>query len=279
MSKPSARIFIACVLFFLITVVILALLVFGIAKVIAPAEASAEPCATAECPDAQPTVPSNILYGISGSADSPDERTALSFDPIAPSREVPSHDYSSAVPELLQDPEMPAGCEVYSLTAVLQALGFDADPHAIAREHLPYTVVDNDPASAYSGSPYVDGEVLPPAMVRAGNSYLQPNGSNYRFVDSLGAPFEELVEQSNEGFPVLVWTTVGQADPGFAEPLQRYTFYSLEHCVVLLGSHEDGTMRIMDPQVGHTTVDAQGFQRIYELCGSMAVTLEGDHVS
>ncbi len=279
MSKPSARIFIACVLFFLIAVAILALLVFGIAKVIAPAEASAEPCAAAECPDARSTVPSNILYGISEDAESSNAGTPSLLPPIAPSHEVPSYDYSSAVPELLQYPEMPAGCEVYSLTAVLQALGFDADPHAIANEHLPYTAADNDPASVYSGSPYANGEGLPPAMVRAGNSYLQQNGSNYRFVDSSGMPLEELANLSNEGFPALAWTTVGQTDPGFAEPLQRYTFYSLEHCVVLLGSNEDGTVRIMDPQIGHTAVDAQAFERIYELCGSMAMTLEGGHVS
>lgn len=182
-------------------------------------------------------------------------------------------DYSAQVPALLQYPEMPAGCEIYSLTSVLQALGFNANPHDIAREHVPYAAVDGNPVTAYNGSPYENGEGLPPAIVRAGNSYLASSGSPFRFSDATGTPFEELSAAADGGLPVLVWTTVGIVDPGFSAPLPSYTYYSLEHCVVLLGSDPDGSLRIMDPQAGYLTVDAAQFAHVYEQCGSMAATL------
>ena len=185
-------------------------------------------------------------------------------------------DYCALVPELVQYPDMPAGCEVYSLTSVLRSLGFDADPHLMANEHLPFESADGTAAGAYSGSPYGDGEGLPPAIAAAGNSYLEEEGSEgsaFRFVDATGSTFEELLAEAQAGRPVLVWTTMYFSDPGFGAPLPAYTFYELEHCVVLLGENDDGTIRCMDPMSGYANVDAERFRMLYELCGSMAVTI------
>lgn len=180
-------------------------------------------------------------------------------------------DYCENVPALIQYPDMPAGCEVHSLAAVLQAFGYAADPHVIVAEHLPFQSIDGTAAGAYSGSPYVDGEGLPPAIVAAGNSFLEGAGSPLRFSDVTGTPFDELLAQAESGRPVLVWTTMYLSDPGFGAPLPSYSFYPLEHCVVLLGSNDDGTVRYMDSMSGYANADAAWFQSLYELCGSMAV--------
>jgi uncharacterized protein YvpB len=181
-------------------------------------------------------------------------------------------DYCAAVPEMVQYPEMPAGCEVYSLAAVLRALGYDADPHEIVMNHLPFISLGGSDASAYSGNPYVEGEGLPPAIVRAGNSFLEEAGSDVRFVDVTGSSFEELEALADGGTPVLVWTTMYLEDPGFDSPVTPYTFYPNEHCLVLLGTEGDVVLT-MDPMVGYASYDREWFQYLYEQCGSMAVTL------
>lgn len=186
--------------------------------------------------------------------------------------EAPS-DPCAEVPEMVQYPDMPAGCEVYSLTAVLRSLGLDAGPHRIADDYIPFNVVDGFVASAYRGSPYVvGGEGLLPAIVRAGNAFLEDTGSDVRLSDATESSLEELEQIASEGSPVLIWTTMSLRDPGLAAPLPAYSFYSLEHCLVLLGS-EGSTVNTMDPMVGFASYDRATFSHIYEQCGSMAVTL------
>lgn len=51
---------------------------------------------------------------------------------------------SANVPELFQYPSMPAGCEIYSLAAVLQAMNHDADPDSIVANQLPFDVEGDD---------------------------------------------------------------------------------------------------------------------------------------
>ena len=179
-----------------------------------------------------------------------------------------------SVPEMIQYPDMPAGCEVYSLTAVLRSLGLDADPHRVASDYLPFDVVGGFSATAYRGSPYVvGGEGLPPAIVRAGNAFLEDVGLTVRFSDATGSSFEDLESIANEGTPVLVWTTMHVQDPGIASPLPAYSFYYLEHCLVLLGSEGDA-VSTMDPMVGFSAYDRASFARVFEQCGSMAVLLD-----
>lgn len=185
----------------------------------------------------------------------------------------PSQDLCSTVPEMVQYPEMPAGCEIHSLAAVLFSLGFNADPHALVAEHVPFSPVDGTAASAYSGDPYISGEGLPPAIVAAGNSFLAEAGVTARFCDATGSSFEDLEKIANEGSPVLLWTTMQLQDPGFASPLSPYTFYSLEHCLVLLGSDSEN-VRTMDPMAGFVSYDREWFRYVFEQCGSMAVRPE-----
>ena len=179
---------------------------------------------------------------------------------------------SANVPELFQYPSMPAGCEVYSLAAVLQAMGHDADPDSIVANQLPFDVDGDDYASAYWGDPYWAGEGMPPAILAAGNAYLEEEGASERFSNLTGTDFNELASKASSGTPVLVWTTLDFADPCFDEPLEANSFYDLEHCVVLLGV-EGHRACIMDPTQGYVTVNYDWFKYLYEQCGSMALAI------
>lgn len=179
---------------------------------------------------------------------------------------------SANVPELFQYPSMPAGCEVYSLAAVLQVMGHDADPDSIVANQLPFDVDGDDYASAYWGDPYWAGEGVPPAILAAGNAYLEEEGASERFSNLTGTDFNELASKASSGTPVLVWTTLDFADPCFDEPLEANSFYDLEHCVVLLGV-EGHRACIMDPTQGYVTVNYGWFKYLYEQCGSMALAI------
>ena len=180
---------------------------------------------------------------------------------------------SASVPELFQYPSMPAGCEVYSLASVLQAMGHDADPDSIVANQLPFDVEGDDYASAFWGDPYWAGEGMPPAIQTAGNAYLEEEGASERFANLTGTDFDELASKASSGTPVLVWTTLDFEDPYFDEPLEANSFYDLEHCVVLLGV-EGHRACIMDPTQGYVTVNYSWFKYLYEQCGSMALAIE-----
>lgn len=179
---------------------------------------------------------------------------------------------SASVPELFQYPSMPAGCEVYSLAAVLQAMGHDADPDSIVANQLPFDVEGDDYASAFWGDPYWAGEGMSPAILTAGNAYLEEESASERFANLTGTDFDELATKASSGTPVLVWTTLDFEDPCFDEPLEANSFYDLEHCVVLLGV-EGHRACIMDPTQGYVTVNYDWFKYLYEQCGSMALAI------
>ena len=179
---------------------------------------------------------------------------------------------SASVPELFQYPSMPAGCEIYSLAAVLRAMGHDADPDSIVANQLPFDVEGDDYASAFWGDPYWSGEGMPPAIMAAGNAFLEEAGASERFANLTGTDFDELASKASSGTPVLVWTTLDFEDPYFDEPLEANSFYDLEHCVVLLGV-EGHRACIMDPTQGYVTVNYDWFKYLYEQCGSMALAI------
>lgn len=179
---------------------------------------------------------------------------------------------SANVPELFQYPSMPAGCEIYSLAAVLQAMDHDADPDSIVANQLPFDVEGDDYASAFWGDPYWSGEGMPPAIMAAGNAFLEEAGASERFANLAGTDFDELAGKASSGTPVLVWTTLDFEDPYFDEPLEANSFYDLEHCVVLLGV-EGHRACIMDPTQGYVTVNYDWFKYLYEQCGSMALAI------
>lgn len=128
---------------------------------------------------------------------------------------------SASVPELFQYPSMPAGCEIYSLAAVLRAMGHDADPDSIVANQLPFDAEGDDYASAFWGDPYWSGEGMPPAIMAAGNAFLEEAGASERFANLTGTDFDELASKASSGTPVLVWTTLDFEDRISTSHLRR----------------------------------------------------------
>ena len=64
------------------------------------------------------------------------------------------------VPQILQNPELPNGCEITSLCMLLRYWGYDADKCVLADRYLPRTETwwGTDPDLAYMGNPHLEDD-------------------------------------------------------------------------------------------------------------------------
>ena len=193
------------------------------------------------------------------------------------------------VPVILQNPELPNGCEITSLTEVLQYLGFQVT-HTEMAGYLPCEPITYiggvaptaDPEGAYIGDPATTSGwyCFEGPVVEAANGYLRDQGSPLHAHAVSGADEEELLSYLQDGQPVIVWVTQQLADV-------RYTGYTWVlpdgesihpygglHCVVLSGMDvEAGTVTLADPIYGEWEAELGRFMEIYEGMGSRAVVV------
>lgn len=192
---------------------------------------------------------------------------------------------SLPVKELLQNPELPSGCEITSLTCLLNYLGFDVTKIEMANKHL--KVTPNGGVSYYEyfvGSPYDSNSFgcFAPVIVQAAQSYLSSVGkfSSYAVMDLSGSDPTELYWQVTEGNPVVVWATINMK-----EPIERVywnlpdgtpeMWYIYEHCMVLSGYDLDtGKVEICDPLKGKVQYDMSVFEDRYKKLQSQAVIVK-----
>ncbi len=183
-------------------------------------------------------------------------------------------DYTDYIEEILQNPELPSGCEPTSLVIVLNAMGFSIDPVTFVDTYVEMDSSWTD-ATMFLGSPYTGGGAFPPAVVNMANAFLEDYGSQATATDISGATFEEIIELTQEGTPVLVWTTMYmQETPAYSgQVIGEYSWYRNEHCVVVYGVSEEGDVLVSDPLDGLVERDYDTFKEIYEACGQMAVII------
>lgn len=183
------------------------------------------------------------------------------------------------VENILQNPELPNGCEITSAAIVLNYLGYDIDKVTLAEEYLPVHIPywEADPEVEFMGSPAdeLSFYCLPGAVTTAVNTYLSEQNSAYHALDITGTEPEELDGYLAQGTPVLVWAT-----RAFTDPLYNYTFtladgswpYSNSHCLVLVGYDEDNYY-FADPMQEITEIDRDTFALRYKQLGSHAVII------
>ncbi len=183
------------------------------------------------------------------------------------------------VPEILQNPELPTGCESVALTIVLESLGFELETTTIADEYLYY---GDNAAYSYVGNPYTSSGAgcFAPGIVRTANKYLRSQNSSLRAKNVSGTEFEDLYDYIDEGIPVILWSTMYMMTPTFTGLTysyrgETYAWYSQEHCVVLYGyDKESNTVLISDPLEGLVERDADAFAEIYDTVGQYAVVIK-----
>lgn len=196
-------------------------------------------------------------------------------------RTVGSASATVEVPSLLQNPELPTGCESVALTDVLLFYGFDLEKTDIADWWLPTSSTDfvfsflGDPRDAASHA------CLAPCIAQTANSYLSDCGSVLSASDTTGWTFSEVLAKVESGCPVIVWATVDLKDPGDEPYLTQwengrlYGLYANNHCMVVCGfDTEASTVTVCDPLEGIVDYDMGLLAERFAELGSQAVVIE-----
>lgn len=195
------------------------------------------------------------------------------------------------VKNIMQNPELPNGCEITSLAIVLNYLGYSVDKCILSDDYLPkvdFRDVNNkrvcgDPDQVYCGNPrYKSGGYycFAQPLVIAGNKYLTEVGSKYRVTDITGSNEKQIISHLNEGRPVVAFTTLSMGDPITYEPSKWimndngdvHIPYINLHCIVLYG-YDDQFIYIADPLKGKIQCKRTSFFDSYYKMGSRAVVI------
>ena len=142
-------------------------------------------------------------------------------------------------------------------------------------------LVGPSPNDAFIGSPW-DSESFgcyAPVVVKAMN---KASGGDYTAKNTTGTALDKLVSRYvKKGTPVLVWVSIGMGPttPSHSWKIkgtgETFTWISNEHCMVLVGSDENGYY-LMDPYGGNGLVyhnKAVVQQRFTEL-GKQSVVMQ-----
>ncbi len=182
------------------------------------------------------------------------------------------------VPEILQNPELPTGCESVALTIALNSLGCDLEKTEIADNYLEY---GNNLAYQYAGDPHTDSGagVFAGGIVTAAEKYIEEKDLDIAAINTSGTSLSDLCKVVAAGYPVVVWGTMYMSDPMITSQSYEYdgytyTWYQNEHCMVLSGFDLDsGTVVISDPLSGIVVRDAGAFESYFNETGMYSVVL------
>ncbi len=194
------------------------------------------------------------------------------------------------VPPLLQEPELPNGCEIVSLTAILNYYGYNVSKIIMADHHLPkqgFSRINGklfgpDPYKTYAGSPRVKSGgwySFAPPIVDAANNYMANQEYKMKATNISGSSKEDLIAYLNNGIPIVTWVTLDLSEPKLnghwylKDTGEYYQAYTNLHVVVLNG-YKDDIVHVMDPLKGQVEYNLNAFFKSYEEMGKHALILQ-----
>lgn len=191
------------------------------------------------------------------------------------------------VDEILQNPELPTGCEITSLTGVLNYLGFNVDKMKMADEYLPRKDFYINEGRLYGANPndYFVGNprsssgfyCFTKPIVKAANDYLLDK--DMKAIDISGSKKEEIVSYIKQGIPVIIWSTIDleTARNNYFWYINdnKYFAYTNLHCMILTG-FSNSTVTVIDPLKGKVKYEKKAFFESYEMIGRRAIIIKSD---
>ncbi|MDF2668769.1 MAG: hypothetical protein K0R67_1075 [Paenibacillus sp.] len=187
-------------------------------------------------------------------------------------------------PHVRQQPELPSGCEITSLTMLLQFAGIKKGKMELVPEMKKDTtpIVYSNTGIKTWGNPNVGfvGEITAKGkgfgvfhgpIMELLHSYI-PSA-----VDLTGSSYEALEEQLAAGIPLVVWTTINYAVP--AEWVEWHTTDGtkivttfMEHAVLLVG-YDETNVYVNDPLGGkNRAIEKNRFIEVWEVMGKQALS-------
>ncbi len=192
--------------------------------------------------------------------------------------------YQIDVEPIMQEPELPTGCEITSLTCLLNYLGFDVDKVVMADTYLDYILENGTDYSffeKYIGDPHSNGYgCYSPVIVKAAAEYLADQNSSLEPVNLSGSTEEELFYVIASDHPIVIWNTLyAQYVEGkyvWTTPDGEDVYWNnYEHCMLLSGYDiPANTVTLCDPLRGEVQYDIDQFFTVYnELMYQQAMTI------
>lgn len=196
------------------------------------------------------------------------------------------------VKNILQNPELPTGCEVTSLTILLNHLGYPADKVTMARNYLPKldfywengiyygadfrTTFAGNPESEYSYGCYA------PCITITADNYFKDNGFSAIACEITGTDFDSLLsDYIDNDMPLLIWITSSNLHESALTSIwttpegEQVQWRAYEHCVVLTGYDMDNQLiYAADPLYGSISYDYSTIRQRYNEMGRQAVYIQ-----
>ncbi|WP_146550040.1 C39 family peptidase [Rummeliibacillus suwonensis] len=194
------------------------------------------------------------------------------------------------VPVVLQNPQLPHGCEITAMTASFNYYGLNLSKMKMAKKYLPTKAIIEkdgkrtgpDPNKAYAGDPsneLTGTYVFAPVITKVARKVAKDYKTNLKVTNLTGASQKKIIETVQQGMPVMVWVTLDLSKPKTKEGWyiegtnSKPKMYRNLHVVVLTG-YEDGKVIVMDPLHGYVAHDATKFFSSYKDMGSQAIAIE-----
>lgn len=199
---------------------------------------------------------------------------------FSPAVQNPSHalDYIC----VKQTPELPTGCEVTSLTSVLNYYGFNVDKLTMADVYLEKGAIgQTDPSVAFIGSPYQSSSYgcYAPVIEKCADKFLMDNSSELSSYRLSGVAFKNLLTEVEQGYPVIIWASIGMRQTYNSSVWtigdKQVTWIANEHCLVLYGYDLDrNVVFVADPLVGNVEYDIDLFETRYNELLQQAIVIK-----
>ncbi|MCI5752748.1 MAG: C39 family peptidase [Oscillospiraceae bacterium] len=186
---------------------------------------------------------------------------------------------------ILQNPELPTGCEITSLTMLLNYMGYDVDKLTMADDYLPKGEYRNsDFYEVFVGDPrnYSAYGCFSKPIAQAAESFLKDTGELDRWDvrNITGCTADSLYAAIDRGYPVVVWASMEMKPIGngrswtITETGKTVTWPSNEHCLLLVGYNTKKKLVYMnDPLKGTVAYKMSEFEKMFDTLGNHAVII------
>lgn len=244
-------------------------------------------------PEVAEDVTSAVLMQVQIPRDTYNDRHVLwDISDIYEIPDTPADQKLIEVKNILQNPELPTGCECTALTILLNHLGFEVDKLTMARNYLPKldfywedgiyygadfrTTFAGDPESEYSYGCYA------PCIKTTADNYFKDNGYDNTAVNISGLDFDKLLtDYIDNDMPVLIWITSGDLHETMLTSVwttptgAQVQWLAYEHCVVLTGYNKsENLIYVSDPLYGNKSYDYTKLKQRYVDLGQQAVYIK-----
>lgn len=193
-----------------------------------------------------------------------------------------------------QLPELPTGCEVTSLTMVLNFWGIGTSKTDIAQNYLDKEALEvgedeklygPDFRYVFAGDPEDDTSFgcLAPCITSTAKKYISDKNAGSTAEDITGTSFYKLFEYIEKDIPVIIWYTMGLVEPQYVTSWITHSGETViwptnEHCVVLSAyDYSKNTVRLHDPVDGVVTVNMEKVKERYDQLGKNAVVITAEN--